>query len=214
MTTLLSKVKTLIEYAKFGMFICKYHNSETGELFFPRAINRYSVGHNAGYQPYATKITGHLKTYGASSCLNANKTVVEIDLPECINVTSNPWSEYGNSTLKVCKLPSLRQVYGATWKNFTALEYLELGSLTNFFNGCLLGCEALTEFYIKEGTYSTLFLQYCPNLTQKSLHSIIENYADMIAVESPPLVWFGAENLAKIDKDHVELLEAKNINYK
>lgn len=211
MITLLSKVKTLIEYARFGMFVCKFQNGETGELYFPRAIQRYDVG-SASWRSKATSMKGRVKTIGGNNFLLNNPTLKEIDLPECNNLMTYPWGT--NSTLKIAKLPSVREINASIFQNFTALEYLELGSLLRFNANTLNGCTALKEFYVGEGINCTLSLQYCPNLTQECLHSIIENYEDMSASAYPPTLCLGGENIKKIDEDHLAILSWKNIEVK
>lgn len=214
--TVISKIKTLIDYAKFGMFICKYENAETGILFFPRAIKQYSQQNNTGWQTKATKITGHLETYGAISCLQLNNTCEIIDLPECINIAIGAWTGASdkalNETLKTVKVPKVRRLAINQFKNCKALKYIEVGALTSMSSTAVIGCDSLVEFYVKEGTMCNLYLQYCPKLTKECLSSIIMNFADMQGA-TPCTIFFGAENLAKLDVDDIGLMNTKNIEY-
>lgn len=209
--TVISKIKTLIEYAKFGMFICKRTNGDRdGELYFPKAITDYTIS-TADWRVYAVSMRGRVKRIGGNNFLLNNTTVKTIDLPECNNLLTYAWG--ANSTLETVILPSVRETNASIFQNFTALKYLELGSLVKFNAATIKGCTALTDFRVGEGTMCGLYLQYCPNLTRESLHSIIENFADMSGVEAPHTIYFGAENLAKIDEDHIGIMETKNINY-
>lgn len=215
MMSLLDKVKTVIEYARFGVFQCKLRNDETGELFFPRAIDRYTEGQN-GWQRWATKISGYVKTFGAASCMSLATQCETIDLPLCNNVLTYSWVSGANNVLKVCKLPSLRRVDGAVWQNFTALEYLELGSVGYLHNNALKGCTALKEVYTKEGTTATMHLYHIEELTAESMLAIAESYADMTGLVAPTL-YLGEANLNRLFTTYPyaeAILVAKNIEYK
>lgn len=214
MTTLIDKVKTIIEYARFGVFFAKWINGEDpiDELFFPRAVKTYSGSWNAGYNHRAKKISGYLQTFGGAYCLGDNKPTVEIDLPYCTVIGDNPTNNSINTTLKIMKLPSYRSVSFSNFSNLQALEYLELGKVTSFGTGALGGCSSLKELYIKEGSTSSLFLYPCPNLTQECLHKIIENLADMTGTSGANF-HVGADNMGKIDYEHRIMLEEKNFFY-
>lgn len=213
MISLLDKIKTLIEYAKLGVFFCAYSRGENAEFYFPRGYKETVEWQwSGGYNMYATKLSGHVKKIGGNRLLSANKPIVEIDLPECTSFWQNA-EDTPNTTLKIIKLPSLRSVGGDCFKALAALEYLELGAVVSFATNALQGSENVKEIYVKEGTTATLYLQYCPLITQECLHKIIENYADMRGTTAPTF-WVGEENLAKIDDEHIAMLNTKNINYK
>jgi hypothetical protein len=209
--TILSKIKTLIEYAKFGMFVCKANAKIVSELFVPRAISNYDNDYIIikNCLSYANKVTGYLTTFQGPSMLKY-KPVEIIDLPYCTYIGDNHWGN-SNISLKVLKLPKLRQVT-AVFRYSDKLEYLELGAVTNFATNALEKCVSLKECYIAEGTTSSLFLYPCPNLTQECLHKIIENLADMTGTTGPNF-HVGAENLKKIDQKHIIMLEEKNFLY-
>jgi hypothetical protein len=213
MISLLDKIKTLIEYAKLGLFFCAHSRGENAEFYFPRGYKETVEWQwNSGYNMYATKISGHVKGIGGNSLLSANKPIVEIDLPECISFWQNPAGDI-NTTLKIIKLPSFRSIGNGCFKNLAALEYLELGAVTSFDTNALQGSINVKEIYVKEGTTSSLYLYPCPNITQECLHKIIENYAAMTGAAAPTF-HVGEENLAKIDNEHIAMLNTKNINYK
>lgn len=210
MTTLLSKIKTLIEYAKLGMFVCKADAKIVSELFVPKAVSRFQ-GYivNTTFLLYANKVTGYFTTFQGAAMLK-NTPVEIIDLPYCTSIGVNNWGD-SNISLKVLKLPKLRQVT-AVFRYSEKLEYLELGAVTSFATNTLQYCELLKECYVAEGTTSSLFLYPCPNLTQECLHKIIENYADMNGLQAPTF-HVGGANVMKIDKEHIAMLEEKNIFY-
>lgn len=215
--TILSKMKTLIEYAKFGMALCKYHNNElhkktdTYEFIIPRSIQEFRAVAYIPWATYATSITGKPTVFGTNGALKNFGYLEYIELPKVTSILGT--RSFSNPTLKICKLPALCKInVGYTWENSTALEYLELGKVTDFHTRSVQGCTALKEFYVKEGTTGSLFLHFCPNLTQECLHKIIENYADMTGLTAPTF-HIGEENLAKIDEEHIAMLENKNIFY-
>lgn len=218
--TLISKVKTLVEYAKLGEFTARRLNGETliDEVFFPRAITKYTESWTNTCTRYCKKVTGYLKTFGGGGVFGTNKIVEEVDLPCCISFevaeAHGPTGNVGeyNTVLKTVKMPSLRVITPRQFCNLQALEYLELGATTSFVSNTLIGSNSLTEFYVKEGTTSNIYLQHCPLITKECLHLVIENYADM-SDNKAPVFYVGAENLAKIDKEYITILENKNIDY-
>ena len=214
MISLIDKVKTIIAYAKFGEFFARRKNGETliDELFFPPAVKSINYNWNEGENLYCKKISGYLQVFSGTALLSDNKPTEEIDLPFCTLISSNPTNSTANTTLKILKWPSYTKVINNNFANLRALEYLELGVITSFSTNALTLCYSLKEFYNKEGTTSSLFLFDCPNLTQECLHKIIENYADMSQTTAPTF-HIGEENLAKIDEEHITMLEAKNIIY-
>jgi hypothetical protein len=215
MTKLIDKVKTLIEYANFGVFICKNIHNKTGELFFPRAVNRYIGTKNEGYQKTATFIGGYLTEIGGQDLLIGNTTVKEINLPECTSLGSYNWSNSMNPnvTLKKLCLPKLRVLYNTRLIYLKGLEYLELGSLEVFGNKALEGCTELKEIYIGKGTNSSIYVYGCEKLTQESLHSMIECFVDRTGLTSLTF-HIGGFNFTKIDEEHIAMLDKKNIEVK
>jgi hypothetical protein len=213
---ILSKIKTLIDYAKFGKFPCQMFNKKQDELFFPRSIEKYEKSYNSGWNMYATRLTGYLKSFGGINFLGADKPIVEIDLPECTSVLANPNTGLvdgiANTVLKVIKLPKLRNIPTKAFQKLEGLEYLELGAVTSFATNALSGSVNVKEIYVKEGTTASLFLYPCPNLTQECLHKIIENLADMTGTTGPNF-HVGVDNLKKIDQEHIIMLEEKNFLY-
>ena len=210
--TLLSKVQTLIDYAKFGMAQCILYNGyEPYDLHFPRAITTYSSANNNGWQYNARSITGYVKTMGGNYFGKGNAITEIIDLPELIS-----WSSYGifsaMSALRICKLPKVSIMGQEAISDCPKLEYLEMGSLDSMHTTSLRGDEALKEFVVGKGTRANLYLYHCPNLTQECLHNIVDNLADRTGLTSLTF-YVGEENLAKISEDYKAKLTQKNWVY-
>lgn len=215
--TPISKVKTLIEYAKWGMFICKAIKNEiSDEVCPPKAFSKINYGNgvpflnirNYTWLNYTKKVSSpYVTDFGGSNCLGA---VVEvIDLPNCISIGNYQWSG-ANSSLRVLKLPRVRSMNNSFLQNCTALEYVEFGALTNMTTMIFRGSQAtMREFYIGEGTACNLYLHQCPNLTQECLHRVIDNLADLTGVKACTLQ-IGTDNIAKLSEEYTEKLFAKN----
>ena len=73
----------------------------------------------------------------------------------------------------------------------------------------LINCTNLT---IGEGWAVSIYLNYSNNLSVESLHGMIENLADLTG-KTAKTFKVGATNLAKIDEEHIAMLQAKNWNY-
>lgn len=78
---------------------------------------------------------------------------------------------------------------------------------TSFQNCC-----NLRNVTIEKGFTGSLYIHNSTKYTSEILHAIIENYADMTG-KTAPTFQVGTTNLAKIDEEHIAMLEAKNINY-
>lgn len=108
---ILSKVKTLIEYAKFGVMQSIIYNKEPTlyELCFPKSITSYNNNNNnSGWQIQAKAITGHLQTISAQNFLSGNNNVEVIDLPELVNV-SGSYALFNRAYgLRICKIPKVK----------------------------------------------------------------------------------------------------------
>lgn len=121
----------------------------------------------------------------------------------CSNLTIIPHLDISNGT-------NLTNMF----MNCSALQSVSLSkpaagaSVSTMFNGCT----ALTNLTIGQGWSSDLFLTSSTNLTQESLHSIIENLADLTGLTYKTFR-IGSVNLAKIDEEHIAMLNAKNWKY-
>ena len=80
--TLLSKVKTLIEYAKFGMFYVKAYNYDNrNDRLMPLHLPKGVQWFDSGLIQYATALTGHVKRLGVGSKYAYGNTTIEYIRP-------------------------------------------------------------------------------------------------------------------------------------
>lgn len=211
--TILSKIKTIIGYAKFGMAQSIIHNSEPTlyELYFPKSITSYVSNNNSGWQIQAKAITGYLQTVEGENFISQNNNVEIIDLPELTRANSHSMFNraYG---LRICKIPKIKSMSQYFLSNCTKLEYLEIGSLNNMYSNSLQNATSLTTLIVGKGTSSNLYLYQSPNLTQECLHNIIDNLSDMTGLNAPTF-YVGEENLTKISPEYISKLNQKHWNF-
>ena len=120
----------------------------------------------------------------------------------CKALTSVPLLDIKNGT-------SFKQMFS----NCSKLENLSLGTPKgNFETYTFQGCTALTNLTIGEGWAVNIYLTYSNNLSVESLHGMIENLADLTGTTAKTFS-VGATNLAKIDEEHIAMLQAKNWTY-
>ena len=95
----------------------------------------------------------------------------------------------------------------------TKLETVSLTTAKSDLNTTTFqNCTALTNLTIGEGWAVSIYLTYSNNLTVESLHGMIENLADLTGATAKTFS-VGETNLAKIDEEHIAMLQAKNWNY-
>lgn len=75
-----------------------------------------------------------------------------------------------------------------------------------------LNCFSLENVIIAEGWNVNIYLHYSDQLTVECLHGMIENLAD-ITGQTPKTFEAGETNLAKIDAEHITMLDAKGWIY-
>lgn len=83
------------------------------------------------------------------------------------------------------------------------------GDFPTIANTAFNNCRNLTEVNLFEGWNMSLYVRSA-NLTQASLHDMIEKYADMTG-QTSPVMNVGSTNLEKIDDEHKTLATAKNV---
>lgn len=137
------------------------------------------------------------------------------------------------SSLDISKATNLEYLLCGC-QSLTILPPLDISKatkLTNMFRDCksltsisittakvnlnstdFLNCTALTDLTIGEGWAVNIYLTYSTALTQESLHGMIENLADLTGATAKTFS-VGATNLAKIDEEHIAMLQAKNWTY-
>lgn len=74
-------------------------------------------------------------------------------------------------------------------------------------------CGSLQNVTIGESWAVNIYLHYSNELTVESLHGMIENLADLTG-KTAKTFQIGPTNLAKIDEAHINMLKAKNWDYK
>ena len=212
--TIVSKIKTLIEYARFGMNMGELFKGNNSELFIPKSMQSMNFNQPVGHQYTVVgkkiiALKGRVKSIAGIAF--AESVLELIDLPECTAITS--WGMFGNATnLKEVHFLSMTDVKeGETFLNCTALEFVEFGVLTFMHNSTLKGCTALHTFICGTGTAANLYLHDCPLLTQECLHNIIDNVADRTGTSALTLQ-IGEDNIAKISDDYKNKLINKNWN--
>ena len=210
--SLISKIQTLIDYAKFGMAQCiLYNGSESYDLHFPRAITTYDSIKNGGWQYNARSITGYVKILDGANFATGNATTEIIDLPELVE--NRAYSMFNRmSVLKICKMPKIQKMGKYFISDCPKLEYLEMGVLTSMDTTSVKGDEALKEFVVGKGTRANLYLYHCPNLSKECLENIIDNLEDRTGLTSSTF-YVGEENLAKISPEYITKLNQKHWTY-
>lgn len=135
--------------------------------------------------------------------------VQSIEAPETEIVYPYAFMEAYN--LMTAYFPSAKDLRIGAFSGCYSLMSVTLGAVENTAMDNFEYCFMLTDLTVGEGTTASLYL-VDTDLTQESLHSIIDNYADMNGKESPTFN-VGEYNLSKIDPTYLEKLERKNINY-
>lgn len=117
----------------------------------------------------------------------------ELNVPTVTTIGSNPF--YSTNNLKKVVLGTLTTVNEKAFRQTSrgtggSIEYLEVGN----------------------GTSADLYLQYSTKYSQAVLHKIIENLANKTG-QTAGVFYVGADNLEKIDGEHIAILESKNWVY-
>ena len=214
LSKVLSKVKTLIDYARFGMFFVRAYNYDQrnerlNPLHFPESV----VLFDSDIIQYATSLTGYIKAFGyrTNYCKN-NNNLEYINLPKCMSI-GDGWRNFsGLTALKECRLPSLRRFEFEQLFDCSNLEILELGSLSVYDSRYPLnGTPKLHTVILGKGTNCNLYFQKCPNLTQECLHGIIDNVADRTGTNALTL-YVHQEAYDRISEEYKTKLSKKNWN--
>ena len=217
--TLISKVETLIEYAKYGVSMSHAHNGDGEyELYLPRSLGSYTaMSRDGNIINVVSGIKGKIFSFGSNNndypmFRQPNSLCRIIDLPECI-ITPGSYGIFSNlKVLKVFRMPKLKTLKNAFFDGDVELETVEVGALDSTSSTSFSGCENLKELVVGNGTRANLYLYHCPNLSKECLESIIDNYADMTGTKAPTF-YVGEENLAKISPEYLKKLESKNVIY-
>lgn len=211
LSKVISKVKTLIEYAKFGVFMIRVNNYDNKNdrlmpLHFPKGVYKF----DSDLIQYATALTGHLTVLGGRNYYAMDNTTIEyINLPNAIPMG---WGTCkGMKALKECHLHSWRDINSERFYFCGNLEVFEVGSLTAFDIQVLKESAKLHTFICGKDTNCSLYLQYCPLLTQECLHNIIDNLADRTGTSALTL-YVHQEAYDRISEEYKTKLSNKNWN--
>lgn len=239
--TATEKVEQLIEKAQSGEFVgIKLSDFQTGGYGLPQIADARSITVSS-YANQQNNVN-YFNSWFANSNGNSNGgfyvNLKEVYLPDntfafggnmfncCVNLTTihGDFSKVthieGNAFGNCKKLPqmpycpNLRVIRGNAFSNCVALTEVTLpDTITNLYNTSFNGCTNIEKVVIPEGWNVSIYFHYSNKLTQESLHAMIENLADMS--ESTTTVYFqvGSTNIAKIDEEHIAMLNAKNWNY-
>lgn len=210
-----SWVKTLIEYAKFGMGVSALWRQKTiDELFIAKGINSISFASNFGkgtLRDYAKSINMPYVTYmTGSKTLQNNEVVEKVTAPKVTVFERNDYF-YHAYGLKELYLDSCRKASDYLFCNCKNLQILKLGALTESSNTAFMGCGALHTLIVGEGTEANLFVQYSFLLKQECVHDIIDNVADRTGTSALTL-YVHQDVYDRISEEYKTKLSNKNWN--
>lgn len=149
------------------------------------------------------------------SAFNGCSALTEINAPALTTIGDSAFS--GCSALTEINAPALTTIGKDAILNTSNLTNMIVGVLTSTdqlsfrqtirsYNG------SLTVLEVGNGTSADLYLQYSTNYTQATLHAIIENLADLTG-KTAKTFFVGDTNFAKIDDEHITMLNQKNWIY-
>lgn len=138
-------------------------------------------------------------------------------------------SGYNSPTYKIYALPTVKKIYfknvtyigeriiafvGGQYRYaFKNIEVIEFGKplQTMYSAWTNSGGERskLTNIIIPQGWYCPTYFHTFTNLSTESLHAMIENLADLTGQDTQTFK-IGTGNIAKIDDEHIAMLENKN----
>ena len=100
---------------------------------------------------------------------------------------------------------SVLSFYGCT--GLTSVTFHKI--LTTWASNAFQGCTNIETINLVDGWNTAVYAHHCPNLSQASLHDMIEKLADMTG--QPAVVMnVGSTNLEKIDEEHKAMATNKN----
>lgn len=138
-----------------------------------------------------------------------NLTTIIGDFSNVINL--NVAFDNCRSLAEIPYMPNLKQMSNYSFRNCTGLTSITFYKvLETWHTGALTGCTNIETINLVDGWNINSYVQHCPNLTQASLHDMIEKYADMTG-QTSPILNVGSTNLEKIDDEHKAMATAKNV---
>lgn len=113
----------------------------------------------------------------------------------------------------LARMTILAVIGNYTFRGCTQVTEITLPTtVTSIHSGAFNGCTGLTNVILPEGWNLTINLSWSTELTQESLHNMIENLANLTG-QSVKVFQVGSTNVAKIDEEHIAMLNTKNWEY-
>lgn len=146
---------------------------------------------------------------------NSNKEFVVLPVIDTSNGRKFDCMFQGATTIK--DIPYLDISSGTTFAYMCSkCSSLETITLTapkyDLASGTFQSCMALKNVTLAKGWAVSFYLMRSDDLTVESLHGMIENLADLTG-KTVKKFRIGETNLAKIDEEHIAMLNAKNWEY-
>ena len=215
----------------------KIFANEPLDLVVPDGVTILCENQNISYAPLTTVSARGVDVEEITEYFFQSTSVETIDFPKL--KTINPSVFDGCTFLTEINLPMLTTIGDNGFRGCSALTeinapslttigkdiILNTSNLTNMIVGVLTGTDhfsfrqtnrfyngSLTVLEVGNGTSADLYLQYSTNYTQATLHAIIENLADLTG-KTAKTFFVGDTNLAKIDDEHIAMLNQKNWSY-
>lgn len=164
-----------------------------------------------------------VKNFNATNVTSLDGTFTESTAIVSVENINNPKNCNLTNTFAGCT--NLKKVTDITFHNnctpfdrCTNLETIVINGmykLNGYTASVFKSCVNLKNVTVKDTITRQINFTYSPLLTQESLHHLIEMLKDYSQMSKPPYNNFtvGSENLAKIDEEHMAMLNAKNWNY-
>lgn len=151
------------------------------------------------------------------SSMFQNVSITTIPPLDTKNGTGFGYMFYGCKVKEIQSINlSSAQTASSVFTNCPNLETINIvGTTANIKSSIALEFPQSTKLKnitIPQGWKNSLYLHYSSVITVESLHGMIENLADLTG-QTAKTFSIGATNLAKIDTEHLTMLQNKNWNY-
>lgn len=141
-----------------------------------------------------------------------NLTTIIGDMTSVLNIGERTFNECYKLT-ELPYMPNLSQIGMYAFNKCTGLSSITFYKVLAFWDSTALqGCINVKTINLVDGWDRAVYVQHCTNLTQECLHDMCEKLADMTG-KTALVFKVGADNIAKIDDEHIAMLQQKNIDY-
>lgn len=191
---LVEKVQALIDKAKkFNMFWRWLTATEESPYDFKNVWGVNTLETNFMWNTFERSIIDNYQNEIVNNEFSAQKMIENITMPNVSVMGLNA----------ILNTKSLTTMEVGTLTSTTATSFKQVSRGT---------AGALEVLKVGKGTSANLYIQYSVNYSTETLHAIIENLADMTGQDAP---YFnvGPDNIAKIDEEHLTMLDNKNWLY-